>query len=62
MGLADETKAARVEKAIGTDPGVTQIETVCHKTGKAIVIFDPAKTNRDKIATVIETAIVKVLP
>ena len=59
-GLTDESSAGVVEKALVATRGVRRIETVCHKSGVAIVVFDPAQTSRNKIAAVINSTKFKV--
>jgi copper chaperone CopZ len=59
-GLTDESSAGVMEKALVATEGVRRIETVCHKSGVAIVVFDPAQTSRDKIAAAINSTKFKV--
>ena len=59
-GLTTEKLAAIVEKAIQSEPGVNRIEAVCHRSGKAIVIFDPDRTSIRKIAATINSTPCKV--
>ena len=56
-----EKLAAAVESAIRAAPGVTGIETVCHKSGRAIVVFDPVRTSPRKIAAAINATPCKVV-
>jgi copper chaperone CopZ len=60
-GLTTEKLAAAVESAIRAAPGVTGIETVCHKSGRAIVVFDPVRTSPRKIAAAINATPCKVV-
>jgi copper chaperone CopZ len=60
VGLIDDTSAAVVEKALVALQGVQQVTTVCHKSGRAIVNFDPAKTDRTQVAAAINTTRFKV--
>ncbi|MFP6884630.1 MAG: cation transporter [Roseibacillus sp.] len=60
-GLTTEKLAAAVESAIRAAPGVTGIETVCHKSGRAIVVFDPVRTTPRKIAAAINATPCKVV-
>ena len=60
-GLTTAKLAATVETAILTDPGVTGIEAVCNKSGKAIVVFNPTKTSPQKITTAIHTTPCRVV-
>ncbi len=59
-GLTDAKAVEAVEKALAAADGISNIETVCHKTGTAVVLFDPAKTTREKIAAAINTTRCKV--
>lgn len=59
-GLTDDRSAAAVEKALLSARGIQKIETVCHKSGVAIVTFDSAKTNRESIAALINTSGFKI--
>ena len=59
-GLKDEAAAVAVETALRALRGVRRIETVCHNSGKAVVTFDPDKTNREKITAAINTTRFKV--
>lgn len=61
-GLADEKNAQIVEEALVKSSGVTRIVTVCNESGRAIVNFDPAQTDRAKIAAAINTTAFKVSP
>ena len=60
-GLTTEKLATTVENAILADPGVKGIEAVCHKRGRAIVVFDPRKTTPQKIAAAIHTTPCRVV-
>ena len=59
-GLIDDNCAAVVENALVALQGVQQVATVCHKSGRAIVNFDPAQTDRNQIAAAINTTKFKV--
>jgi copper chaperone CopZ len=59
-GLIDDTSAAVVENALVALQGVQQVATVCHKSGRAIVNFDPAKTDRNQVAAAINATKFKV--
>lgn len=49
-----------VEKVLAEAEGVTKVESVCHQSGQATVVFDPAKTSKDKIAATIDQTKFKV--
>lgn len=53
-GMKCETCAGSLSKVLGKVSGVTKVNTVCHKTGAAVVQFDPAKTDRSKLITSLE--------
>lgn len=59
-GLHDDAAAGTVENALEQLEGVSRIETLCQQNGAAIVVFDPAKTSREKIARAINTTPFKV--
>ena len=60
-GLNTRALADKVEAAIRKEPGIASIETVCPVNQKAIVIFDPLKTNSQKIADAINSTPCRVM-
>tara|TARA_B100000963_G_scaffold74174_1_gene62293 strand:- start:1825 stop:2445 length:621 start_codon:yes stop_codon:yes gene_type:complete len=60
-GLNTRALADKVEAAIRKEPGITSIETVCPVNQKAIVVFDPLKTNSRKIADAINSTPCRVV-
>ncbi len=60
-GLNTRALADKVEAAIRKEPGITSIETVCPVNQKAIVVFDPLKTNTQKIAAAINSTPCRVM-
>ena len=60
-GLNTRALADKVEAAIRKEPGITSIETVCAVNQKAIVVFDPLKTNTQKIAAAINSTPCRVM-
>ena len=52
--LTSEDGARVVEAALAKVEAVTRIETVCHRSAQTVVVFDPARTNRAKLAAAID--------
>lgn len=58
--MKDDAAARAVEQAIESHPGIQGIATVCSRTRRAVVSFDPDKTSRDRVAAAIGSSSFKV--
>lgn len=53
-GMKGESCAGDLSKVLANATGVTRVSTVCHKTGAALVSFDPTKTDRSKLVAALQ--------
>lgn len=59
-GLTCTSCSSEVEKVLAKTEGVTKVKGVCHKSGNAVVVIDPAKTDSKKVAAAIDQTKYKV--
>ena len=59
-GLTCSNCSSAVEQVLAKTEGVTEVKGVCHKSGHAEVVIDPAKTSSAKVAAAIDQTKYKV--